>query len=148
MTRFLRLQAPVALLVASLLIGCGGPDYPETIDVSGTVTLDGKPVPDAIVTFLPTDGRRSGTGYTDSSGHFTLTTFKPEDGAVPGAHAVAINPTEAPPMPGEAPVMGVGGSAGSYTAPFPPKYGDPKQSGFTAEVSPDGENDFTFDMKS
>jgi hypothetical protein len=44
--------------------------------------------------------------------------------------------------------MGVGGSAGPYVAPFPQKYGNPKQSGFTAEVAPDGENDFTFDMKS
>lgn len=139
----------IPLAAGAFVVGCGS-NYPETVAVTGTVTIDGKPVPEAIVTFLPTDGRRSGTGYTDSNGRFELTTFAPDDGAVPGSHEVAVNPTEAPPMPGEsvAPDGTPLPSARGYKPPFPAKYGNPKQSGFKAEVDPDGENDFTFEMKS
>jgi len=137
-------------LLTIFVAGCSGGDYPETVAVTGAVTLDGQPVPEAIITFMPTDGGRAATGYTNSSGQFTLTTYQPDDGAEPGAHQIAINPTEPPPMPGD-PVSMDGtkpASPKSYVPPFPPKYGDPRQSGFTAEVTPDGENDFKFDMKS
>jgi hypothetical protein len=85
--------------------GCG-PDRPETISVTGTVTLDGSPVSGAVVAFTPVGGGRPATGTTDGSGKFTLTTFDDGDGALPGEHLVAVikgnvGPVEGDPDSGE-----------------------------------------------
>lgn len=150
MTPHLPNHLPVAMLAAAFLVGCGGTDYPKTVEVTGMVTLDGEPVPNAIVTFMPADGRRAATGYTDNDGQFTLTTYQDGDGAVPGTHNIAINPKEPPPMPGDVAVMGGARpeSSQNYTPPFPVKYGRPKESGFTAEVTVEGENNFPLKMES
>lgn len=79
---------PAIVLVWSFA-GCG-PDRPETISVTGTVTLDGSPVSGAVVAFTPVGGGRPATGTTDGSGKFTLTTFDDGDGALPGQHLVAV----------------------------------------------------------
>jgi hypothetical protein len=77
------------LLAASAgVAGCssGGP-----VKVKGTVTLDGKPFPGASVTFIPAaEGGRSATGLTRADGSFELTTFKPEDGALPGEYKITV----------------------------------------------------------
>src|SRR5690606_14257145 len=54
----------VRLLLASLLVGCGG-GGPALYDVSGAVTLDGKPVPFGRITFTPdlSKGNSGGPGY-------------------------------------------------------------------------------------
>jgi hypothetical protein len=71
--------------------GCSGqPGRPETYPVSGTVTYRGKPVADATVTFLAPGAPRLASGETDASGRFRLTTFEPDDGAIPGTHVVAV----------------------------------------------------------
>jgi hypothetical protein len=69
---------------------------PPFAEVSGVVTLDGKPMPDAIVQFLPdpdrkTDGPPS-SGKTDGEGRFRLTSEDKhgKDGAVVGFHRVVI----------------------------------------------------------
>jgi uncharacterized protein (TIGR03067 family) len=53
----------------------------ESHPVSGTVTLDGKPLAKAIVTF---HGLVTATGETDDDGKYRLTTQKPADGAPAG----------------------------------------------------------------
>ena len=75
MTRWL----PLLIFVAALLplSGCGKKLTP----VSGVVTLDGKPVADATVTFVSDDGKYTSTGATDESGNFALSS-----GAGPGAY--------------------------------------------------------------
>ena len=78
-----------AVVLALTLGGCGS-DRPQTIPVSGTVTLDGSPIEGAIVGFTPTGGGRPATGTTDTSGKFTLTTFEDGDGALPGTHTVTV----------------------------------------------------------
>ena len=63
------------LVVASLAIGCNrGPAPPKLVPVHGTVTLDGKPLPGAAVTFVPV-GNTQGTGasgYTDQDGKYEV----------------------------------------------------------------------------
>ena len=60
------------LLVAcllSLVLGCsGGRQHPPTHAVTGVVTVDGQPVKDAIVSFLPANGQYPANGTTDASG--------------------------------------------------------------------------------
>ena len=59
--------------VFTWLAGCGGAgDAPETVAASGTVTVDGKPMPRLSVAFIPTSGKLA-TGETDDQGNFTLT---------------------------------------------------------------------------
>jgi hypothetical protein len=136
------------LIIAVLVSGCTRSNYPQTVPVNGTVTLDGQPVPRAVVTFLPTSGNRSATGDTDELGRFALSTFSPGDGAVVGEHRVAIVPKDPPPMPGSQ--FAVSGSASKtpWKAPFPAKYGQPAKSGFTVTVADGRKNTFAFAMES
>jgi hypothetical protein len=71
------------------LAGCGGQGKP--VKVEGVVTLDGKPFPGATVTFLPAAGNgRSASGLSEKDGSFRLTTFKPDDGALPGEYKITV----------------------------------------------------------
>jgi hypothetical protein len=70
------------------------------------VTLNGKPLANALVVFQPIAPEKSleagpgSTGKTDANGAFTLTATTGENGAVVGKHRVTINATE--PQVGEA----------------------------------------------
>ncbi|MCI0360345.1 MAG: carboxypeptidase-like regulatory domain-containing protein [Planctomycetaceae bacterium] len=84
--------------------GCGGPD--NVGSVSGTVTLNGQPLPDAIITFSPTaEGGSSGVGTTDSAGQYTLSYAAGVRGAQEGENMVRITtyreaePDADPPKP-------------------------------------------------
>src|SRR5579859_1143365 len=72
--------------------GCGGRG---TVKVNGTVTLDGKPVVGALVSFVPRDlgSGRLANGRTDANGAFDLTTFRTGDGAVPGPYKITVTLT-------------------------------------------------------
>jgi hypothetical protein len=60
--------------------------------VSGTVTLDGKPLAGATVTFEPVEkGGKKATGKTDENGAYVLTTSKAGDGALPGKYKVTVS---------------------------------------------------------
>jgi hypothetical protein len=74
--------------------GCGG--GPKIAEVSGVVTLNGKPYPGAIVSFQPVGTKenpnpgRGSVGETDENGRFTLTYDGEESGALVGKHRVRI----------------------------------------------------------
>jgi hypothetical protein len=82
-----------AVLVTSA--GCGGGSKP--VKVEGTVTLDGKPLPRATVSFMPVGEGRAASGETDADGIFRLTTFRTNDGALPGEYKVIVTVTELDP---------------------------------------------------
>ncbi len=50
--------------------GCGGGDSVDMADVSGVITLKGKPLADADVYFV--SGNVEGYGRTDAQGHYSL----------------------------------------------------------------------------
>jgi Domain of unknown function (DUF6795) len=103
------------------LSGCG-PKYPETFPVTGTVTLDGKPVAGAAVVFTPEEGQQA-TGTTDDSGRFELSTFQLADGALPGTHRVTVAKTTTDPDDEEKVVFII-----------PQKYGNLQTSELTCDV--------------
>ena len=73
---------------AMLLAGCGrGSNLRK---VNGTVTLDGKPLPDAVVSFRPVEGGRQSSGRTDANGRYELRYSAKELGAVVGKHKVTL----------------------------------------------------------
>lgn len=89
-------QLTVLTLVSIVgVAGCGGGSGFKVVPVSGTVTLDGEPLANATVTFLPQatgapDAGPASVGETDASGKFTLKTGGGEIGAVVASHQVMI----------------------------------------------------------
>ena len=86
--------AAAVLLVCLFLIGCGGKDY-DVVPVSGTVTLDGQPLAEATVMFLPVEGKTVNPGppsvaVTAADGTYRLKTSDDDPGAVAGKHMVRI----------------------------------------------------------
>lgn len=75
-------------VVLCLSAGCGS-DAP--VPVAGKVTVNGKPVGNAGVTFHPQDGKgRPATAETADDGTYKLTTVNPGDGALKGEYKVTI----------------------------------------------------------
>ncbi|QDT62921.1 hypothetical protein [Calycomorphotria hydatis] len=136
-------------LVTLLLMGCQGetavdnrkPVYPTTVKV----LLDGEPLAQATVSLRSQTGGPAAAGITDENGAAKLTTYEQGDGAVAGEHQVIVqkyeeqqvpenyNPDTDPPLP--APVMLT-----------PAKYAGFSTSGLTLEVTPNGSNEFEFEL--
>lgn len=86
-----------AILCLLVFLGCGRSAY-QTAPVSGRVTLDGRPLGSAHVSFQPVAAGNPNTGpgsfgRTDAEGRFRLETIGAhKDGAVVGKHIVRISP--------------------------------------------------------
>jgi hypothetical protein len=83
----------VVALLGVVVAGCGG----RTSPVQGVIRLEGAPVAGATVLFMP-DGQQGGrpaSGFTSADGVFHLTTYRQDDGAVPGNYRVLVQKTEA-----------------------------------------------------
>ncbi len=97
---------PFALLIVVGAIlpftGCGGGMTP----VTGVVTLDGKPLAEATVTFISEDGKTVASGQSDDTGTFTLTSGN-APGAFPGTYKVTV--TKYPKVVGMSPGLQGGG---------------------------------------
>jgi|SRR5947209_409262 len=75
-----------------LLGGCHSAD-PSLVPVSGTVALDGQPLANATVTFIPKDGTPGfgGVGRTDAAGKYKLLGSRDDaPGVPPGEYRVVI----------------------------------------------------------
>ena len=128
--------------------GCSGVKIPPLGQVGGIVTLDGQPLTKGQVQFLPDSSKgtkgRMAVGIIGTDGRFSLTAFKPGDGALVGFHKVVIICEE------DIPTF----DPNSKVALQPPKslipirYTDANTSGLTAEVKSAAKNDFTFALES
>jgi hypothetical protein len=77
------------LLPVAVLAGCARDDR---LAVSGTVTLDGKPLKEAIINFAPVDGAAAhSSGAAILDGEFTIPA---EQGIKPGKYRVTIQGVE------------------------------------------------------
>ena len=81
----------VGLVILTFLcaVGCGG--RKDMGRVSGTVTYQGKPVPEAVLRFTVKD-KSPGLARTDAAGRYTLNTLRKGDGGFAGASVVTITP--------------------------------------------------------
>ena len=74
-----------------LSLGCASRDTPDLGKVSGVVTLDGEPLPQATVEFQPTEaGGVTSFGTTDDEGKYELSYSVGIDGAKVGEYKVRI----------------------------------------------------------
>src|SRR5207244_1246392 len=130
----MRILLPSLLLLASVG-GCGG--GPKLMKVSGTVTRQGKALPQLLVHFVPDQGRAS-WGKTDDQGRYTLHYERNLEGALPGSHKVYVRP--APKTPQEE----IDLQSGKWI-PFPEwaavqeKYGSLEATKLRFEVKDDGQ---------
>jgi hypothetical protein len=81
----------VILVLSALPAGAGCGRTPLLAPVSGTVTLNGKPLPNVQVEFWPETSAPRSTGMTDEQGRFTLVTDTGSPGAVVGSHKVILH---------------------------------------------------------
>jgi hypothetical protein len=129
-----------ALAVISVLslaaVGCRQSDMAP---VSGRVTFEGRPVPKAIVRFLP-ESRPMAAAGTDDDGRYRLTTRRPMDGAYIGRHKVVV----APWMPGTGDTSGV--TAEPERPDIPKIVRDTDSTPLAVEVTAKGPNEFDFDL--
>jgi hypothetical protein len=76
----------------STLVGCS--KGPTIAEVEGTLKLDGKPVPNVRIMFMPDPQKGTvgaiSCGFSDEQGHFTLTYEDERPGAVVGWHKVVL----------------------------------------------------------
>ena len=125
-------------LMLTAVAGCQ-PAPPQTIPVTGLVTLDGVPCAAAAVTFIPfgeTQGN-GGVGYTDAEGKFTAhlhdgQTGKGPAGLLPGKYKVVISKWQNPDgTPGDRNVAPIDSTAREV---LPAAYSDYEQTKLQLEV--------------
>ena len=139
----------LVLLVA--VAGCG---KQKTVPLHGTVTLDGRPLQGATVHFIAQDPEgRNALGSTNAEGVFRLSTFEPDDGALPGSYKVIVRPaTKADPelaamTPAEAmKAASAGRKVNRPAVALPPRYSQPGQTILVQDVPASG--DVVFELQS
>jgi hypothetical protein len=82
----------IALVLLSILLaGCGRSDGPQIAPVHGHVTLDGKPLALADVSFQPDGSQRVSMSRTNLEGRYELVYKRGQPGAIVGMHSVRIS---------------------------------------------------------
>jgi hypothetical protein len=95
MNRAVKLAVSILVTVGIVLTGCSNSSRLPTYPVTGTVTLHGKPLAGAVITFVPTGNEGdAASAITDSEGKYALTTWKAGDGARPGEYRVKVSKQE------------------------------------------------------
>jgi hypothetical protein len=144
----------VFLLGLLVLVGCNS--GPKTTPVSGVIKLDGKPLPNAIVTFVPVGGGTAlpAAGTTDSTGKYEAVTpgTQNKPGVAPGKYMVCVVANSGP---SEEDTSSQTGSEDTYESHaqdtggvkslVAQKFVNPNTSGLTADVS--GSEPMTLDFE-
>jgi hypothetical protein len=132
----------LSVVLGLLLAGCGGRGAHKVAPVSGRVKLDGEPLANATVQFVPVGGAAdqapppSSVGVTDKDGHYflVLSNASKTKGAVVGKHKVMIT---------------LGSESGSndtvrtFHKQLPQRYN--RKTELECDVPPDGRDDANFD---
>jgi len=133
-----------AALGAVCLLGCSGENFDNRQAVEGTVTIDGRPLPKALISFIPTD-RTQGPKATGVvvDGRYVI---ERADGPCPGEFVVkieAISPEIEALAAGD--YQKLRQTAGSETTiTIAPQYN--RDSQLRATVQEGGPNQFKFDV--
>jgi hypothetical protein len=129
------------ILAAAAAVGCSSERQPEyaslgLVEVSGKVTMDGAPLPNAKVAFENPEDKTYSVGKTDDAGVYTLMFNSDKSGCTPGKKIVRISPYTGSESDPDAEPSGV---------KIPTRYN--RKSELTAEVDA-GNRTFDFELKS
>jgi hypothetical protein len=134
----------VATALLFVLSGCGE-ELPKTVSVVGKVTFKDQPLTEGTVTFMPLTipsglPSRPAVGALRAEGTYRLSTFRPDDGAVPGEYLVVIQSIVA--------TTPVNEFQRNRVSRIPERYGDVNRSGLRATVPSDDREEVTigFDL--
>ena len=149
---FLHLSAgrlfPLLAAAPLLFAGCGGPHEIPRVAVTGTVTVDGTPLPKGKIVFTPAEGNASLIATAQVvGGRFEA----PESfGPIPGMQRVEITSTDdggyAPDDEAAMERWVAEGRKPIKVVRIPPQY--QKDGKLKAEVKTDGSNEFQFELVS
>lgn len=150
---------PVVILSA-VLVGCGAGDdafkkaRPKTVNASGLITYNGKPLDFAIIVLAPeAQGGVAAMCRSDADGKFSLDSYPPDLGAVPGKYRVSVKKTEPAkvvtldPANHDAPPPEETAEAGGPKSLIPPEFGEFESSGLTLEVPAEGSDSLKLELK-
>jgi hypothetical protein len=115
-------RLPGIAALALMAAGCGGPGA----SVEGLVTLDGRPLPGARITFHPDAAGPVAYGVSLSDGSYRLKTGAKESGLEPGGYRVTVFALEV--------VEDAEEKAGPLLTPD--VYGDPAKTPLRVQVAP------------
>ncbi len=130
----------LCLLSLNLIMGCGQRN-PETFSVQGRVEFeDGSVAEIGSVEFRSMTGteRMTARGKIEKDGSFTLSTFQPGDGALPGDHQVIVQQM----------VIAEGMAHHQHGRRVPGKYSDYAKSGLNALVKKQESNPIVIKLDS
>jgi hypothetical protein len=145
---YLRLQILAFIVVMIAATGCGQNNSgPQTVPVTGKVTLDGDPIAHAVVSLTPVSDATGGVpaqATTNESGEFEVYSAfdqgrTTQTGMVPGDYAVTVTKLES--IPAQAQLT---------RAPknlLPKQYESAGSSGLKATITADGDNIIVVDLK-
>jgi hypothetical protein len=125
-------RSSLLLIFALLLTGCSN-SGPKLGQVTGNVTLDGNPLVDAELSFMPTKGGRTAMAQTDDQGSYTLIYSMKAYGGEVGENLVRISKYISPK------------ADGSQTQSIPARYNE--QSELTFTIKP-GQNTYNIELTS
>ncbi len=145
----------VSFFMCLAVTGCDS--GPALGTVTGQVTMDGKPLPNVAVTFIPAAGGGSASGITDASGKYELN-YLDRKGALIGKHKVAVTTVQQPQskidmsqIPSDSPeyAKALEASQGGYNVifkePIPEKYNDKSELQYEVKS---GSQTINLDLKS
>lgn len=143
------MSARLICLLLLFLVGCG---ESRTTPVEGVVLLDGQPLANASIQFVPNGSGRDATGATNERGEFSMSTFDPNDGVAPGSYKVVISPPlgEVDTTKYSSAADAMSAAAQARPAPkstFPKKFTTPSETPLTQEV-PTGKEKLRFELSS
>src|SRR5947209_1784177 len=142
MLRSLSVRGALVFAILMASSGCGG----KAVSVTGTIKLNGQPLPDASVIFIAQDdGGKDAHGYTDANGVFRLADVKP------GKYKVVVQAAARSDGPAAATQEEAQkGAAAAALAPQKPliaaRFSQPDQTVLIQEIPANGE--IVFDVKS
>lgn len=110
-----------------MIAGCGPR---ELAPLTGNVTLDGQPLPTAIVTFFSVADGSSGYGSVDDDGSYVARTGS-QPGLKPGEYRISV-------VAYQPEVITDRAREKAPKAITPPRYGDPETSGLSYTLPPSG----------
>ena len=124
-------------------MGCNSSKLPTTVQVQGKVTWQGKPLPAGSVAFNPVvlsqdKPSRPAIGDLSAEGVYRLSSFRPNDGVIPGEYRVTIDSCSSRP--------GLEDPNKPLISRIPRHYADPDKSGLRFAVPPDARGPLTYDI--
>jgi hypothetical protein len=133
-----------ATILALGAFGCGHAQHSTAtlVPAFGTVTIDGAPLPEAMVQFIPTGATpgQGGSALTDAEGTYKAMTTFGEPGLPAGEYKVIISKRDNP--------NGGAAIAGPEAESLPAAYSDKKKTTLKASIPTSGEASNNFVLRS